>query len=170
MGMIKQSLAQEAALQKVARQDSGTTPEVVQKTQPIASTAPASTIVKQDQTPTITPATVPAATQKHEIEITLAPDEGAEVKMEMKKGAKASYEWTSKGGVVNFDVHGDPYNAPKSFFHGYKKGRQVESDQGVLEAAFDGKHGWFWRNREKQPVTIKLITKGDYMTIKRMSS
>ncbi len=103
------------------------------------------------------------------MQITLAPDEGAEVKMEMKKGAKTSFEWTAQGGVVNFDVHGDPYNAPKNFFHGYKKGRQVESDQGVLEAAFDGKHGWFWRNRDKKPVTIKLLTNGDYLSIKRVS-
>lgn len=150
MGKIKQSLAQEAALQKLEKKGSDTKQSAAAVT-------------------SVAPAAVPVSTQKHEMQITLAPDEGAEVKMEMKKGAAASFEWVSEGGVVNFDVHGEPYNAPKKFFHGYKQGRQVKGDQGVLEAAFDGKHGWFWRNRGKQPVTIKLLTKGNYLTIKRMS-
>lgn len=160
MGKIKQSLAQEAALQKLAEK----TPAVKQET---AAVTP--TIVEQNKTTTATSATTPVSAQKHEMQITLAPDEGAEVKMEMKKGAEASFEWTSEGGLVNFDVHGEPFNAPPNSSHGYKKGRQVKGDQGVLEAAFDGKHGWFWRNRGKQPITIKLLTKGDYLTIKRMS-
>ena len=29
----------------------------------------------------------------------------------------------------------------------YTKGRGVAGDKGVLTAAFDGDHGWFWRNR-----------------------
>jgi hypothetical protein len=38
----------------------------------------------------------------------------------------------------------------------------------VLEAAFDGKHGWFWRNRTDKPVTVTLHTEGDYIAIKRV--
>ena len=30
----------------------------------------------------------------------------------------------------------------------------------MLEAAFDGKHGWFWRNRTDKPVTVTLHTEG----------
>ncbi len=41
-------------------------------------------------------------------------------------------------------------------------------DSGVLEAAFDGKHGWFWRNRSSKPVTVTLRTEGDYISIKRV--
>ena len=33
---------------------------------------------------------------------TLKPGEGAEIKLLMKKGAKANYTWTVAGGVVNF--------------------------------------------------------------------
>jgi len=38
----------------------------------------------------------------------------------------------------------------------------------VLEAAFDGNHGWFWRNRGQADVTITLRTNGDYADIKQM--
>lgn len=166
---IKQSLAQEAALQKSTEKNSRAKQEVAPKAVATTSIAPTAAVVEQAKTTSTTPAVVVGSTQKHEMQIKLAPDEGAEIKMEMKKGTKALFEWASEGSAVNFVVHGELYNAPKDFFHRYKKGRQVTSDKGVLEAAFDGKHSWFWRNRDKQPVTIKLITQGDYLTIKRVS-
>lgn len=42
-----------------------------------------------------------------EMSVTLAPGEGAEIKLVMVKGAQASYAWTANGAVVNFDTHGD---------------------------------------------------------------
>ena len=55
-----------------------------------------------------------------EISVTLKPGQGAEVKLVMKKGAKANYSWSVEGGVVNFDLHGDgPGRKSKS----YKRGR-----------------------------------------------
>ena len=86
----------------------------------------------------------------------------------MKEGAKVNYLWTANGGVVNYDTHGDPVNAPRGFYHGYGKGRATPEDSGVLAAAFDGKHGWFWRNRTDKQVTITLRTQGDYLSIKRV--
>lgn len=40
--------------------------------------------------------------------------------------------------------------------------------QGLIVAAFDGAHGWFWRNRGKDVVTLTLRTNGDYQELKRM--
>jgi hypothetical protein len=37
----------------------------------------------------------------------------------------------------------------------------------VLQAAFDGNHGWFWRNRGDGNVTVTLNTRGDYANLKR---
>jgi hypothetical protein len=87
-----------------------------------------------------------------EISVTLKPGEGAEVKLTMTKGAKATYSWTANGAVVNFDTHGDGGGENIS----YEKGRGVAEDEGVLEAAFDGNHGWFWRNRSDTDVTVTL--------------
>ena len=49
-------------------------------------------------------------------------------------------------------------NAPKDFYHGYGKGRNKTGDAGTLQAAFDGKHGWFWRNRGNSDVSVRLNT------------
>jgi hypothetical protein len=97
--------------------------------------------------------------------VTLKPGEGAEVKMEMSKGATVRYEWAAAGGPVNHDTHVDD---PKGGTHSYSKGRRVERDAGEVTAVFDGHHGWFWRNRGNNAVTIALKTSGEYRSIKRM--
>ena len=104
------------------------------------------------------------AMRQDEMSITLQPGEGAEIKLVMIKGSKANYAWTANGSKVNFDTHGDGGGESIS----YEKGRGVAEDSGVLEAAFDGNHGWFWRNRTGDPVTVTLKTDGAYSDIKRM--
>ncbi|NGO55065.1 transmembrane anchor protein [Allomesorhizobium camelthorni] len=99
-----------------------------------------------------------------EMSITLKPGEGAEIKLVMVKGATANYAWTANGAEVNFDTHGDGGGESIS----YEKGRGVAEDEGVLEAAFDGNHGWFWRNRTDADVTVTLKTNGAYTDIKQM--
>jgi hypothetical protein len=96
--------------------------------------------------------------------ITLKPGEGTEVKLSMLKGAKVKFTWAVEGGVVNFDMHGDGGGEEIS----YEKGRAVPGAEGVLEASFDGNHGWFWRNRGKADVTVTLKTEGNYAEIKRV--
>ena len=84
--------------------------------------------------------------------------------LQMAEGAKAQYAWVVDGGQVNFDTHGDARGKSIS----YEKGRGVAADEGVLEAAFAGNHGWYWRNRGQANVTVILRTSGDYSDIKRM--
>lgn len=108
------------------------------------------------------------SSQQHEMTLTLDPNQGAEVKLVMREGARVQYEWKVSGGTVNFDAHGDPHQAPRGFYHGYGKGKGVAEHKGELIAAFDGRHGWFLRNRESSPVTVVLRTKGEYQSIKRV--
>jgi len=117
------------------------------------------------------PAVTPVASQDFtqirtdEVKVVLKPGQGAEIKLTMRKDAKVSYAWSSEGGPVNHDTHGDG----KGQEHRYKKELQVTGDSGELTAVFDGVHGWFWRNRTAQEVTVSLKCTGDYQTIKRMS-
>ena len=106
------------------------------------------------------------ATRRDQTTITLKPTEGVEWKMTMSKGAKATYSWTATGGPVNYDMHGTPATGGKE--SSYKAERGVTGDQGTLTAGFDGKHGWFFRNRGAQPVTIILKTDGAYSDLKRV--
>jgi hypothetical protein len=101
---------------------------------------------------------------KDEISITLKPGQGAEVKLVMAKGAKAEFNWAVTDGAVNYDLHGDARGKSIS----YEKGRKVKNHSGMLEAAFDGNHGWFWRNRGRKDVTVILRARGDYVEMKRL--
>lgn len=89
---------------------------------------------------------------------TLERGEGIELKLVMKEGAEAEFLWVTEGGVLNYDLHGDGSGKNIS----YEKGRATPTKEGVLKAAFTGNHGWFWRNRDKQKVTVKLFVRGAY--------
>jgi hypothetical protein len=97
--------------------------------------------------------------------IQLKPGEAAEIKLSMKKGAVVTYEWSVNTGHVNYDIHGDGVGIK---YFGYGKGKAKKEDKGELKAAFDGKHGWFWRNRSNQTVTVTLSVFGDYNEIHRV--
>jgi hypothetical protein len=105
------------------------------------------------------------AARSDETKVTLKPGEGAEVKLVMKKGAKVNFSWMVAGGVVNFDLHAD---GPGGQAMSYQKGRGEPKAEGTLTAAFDGNHGWFWRNRGSADVTVTLRVNGDYASIKRV--
>jgi len=171
MGEIKTQLAEEAESDQQA---------VVNIQAPVARPATVSTVpdnppviaqnsAPERDTPSVIPSQETKATgvQRNQMVITLKPNEAAEIKLDMRKDAQVSYQWTSSG-PVNVDAHGDPTNAPKGFYHGYGKDRQITAKEGIIQAAFDGKHGWFWRNRGTKSVTIRLDTNGQYMTIKRV--
>ena len=162
MGEIKMSLAREAAL---ADSIEAATPQAGASA-PAVTTSSAGTGATADQVATAPGAarTTPAA-NSHVTEIVLRPAEGKEIKLVMRKDARVTYSWTTAGGVVNYDMHAD---APGISYHGYTKGTATPSDEGVLVAAFDGAHGWFWRNRGSETVTVTLRTNGDYTELKRM--
>ena len=109
------------------------------------------------------PAPAPAPAWRDEISIVLTPGQGVEYKLTMKANAEAEFEWVSSGGTLSFDEHGDGDGKSIS----YQKGRGIFDDRGVIKAAFDGNHGWFWRNRTKDEVTLTLRTRGDYGELKR---
>lgn len=109
----------------------------------------------------------PPAVRSDETTITLRPGEGVEWKMTMVKGVPVEFTWTVQGGVANYDMHGTPAAGGKE--SSYKSARGVTGDNGVLTAGFDGSHGWFWRNRGRETITITLRTSGAYTGLRRMN-
>jgi len=104
---------------------------------------------------------------KDVMEFVIAPDDAIEIKLEMKKGSIATYRWKTQSGGLNYNLHGDGYKGSQKSTT-YKKGRMTSSDTGEFKAEFDGYHGWFWRNRNSEVVTVILETDGEYIQIKRM--
>jgi hypothetical protein len=97
-----------------------------------------------------------------ELSLTLRPNEGAEIKASMAQGERFVFSWVAEGGAVNFDMHGEKLGAKSDDFTSYWKGRGASSGHGEFQAPFPGTHGWYWRNRGSQPVTITLKTSGFY--------
>lgn len=155
MGEIKNQLAEEAALDEAS---SAAAPPAAPA---LAAPAPAAPPVAAEPTPA-------TADRSDTMEVTLAPGEGAEIKVRALTGAKIEFAWTVEGGHVNFDTHGDPVPKPRGFYHGYGKGKASRGESGNLVAAFDGLHGWFWRNRSEQKVKVLLQVSGPYSEIKRV--
>lgn len=151
MGEIKTRLAQEAAEEAAASRIAAPaeTPPA-QAAEARAAGAPASSPVP--------------SVWRDEMSFTLPPGQGTEIKLRMNEGDKALYAWTAQGGVVNYDTHGDGGGRSIS----YVKGRGVPADEGELVAAFTGNHGWFWRNRGQEEVTVVLRTGGTYSDIRRV--
>lgn len=114
---------------------------------------------------TSTDSTTPGTRRSDTVTVTLAPAQAAEYKLAMPKGATARFAWSTDRGVVNYDTHAD---APGIRYHPYAKGTGVRADSGSLTAAFDGYHGWFWRNRGTETLTVTLRTQGGYSEIKRV--
>lgn len=97
--------------------------------------------------------------------LSLVPGAAAEVKVTLNKGASVSYHWMVDAGHVNFDNHGDN---PSTKYHNYSKGKAATHDKGKITAAFDGSHGWFWRNRSSEVVTVTLNVSGKSIKLKRI--
>lgn len=147
MGKIKVSLAEEAATEMAA----GNT--VKKEVEKVAEPAAPAVVEVAKTAP-------PKAMMSDSITVSLKPNQGREVKVAMLKGGKVSYKWSTNNGRANFDVHGDSTKLKIDYFN-YSKG-SLESDTGELVAEFDGKHGWFWRNRTGETMTITLEVKGEF--------
>lgn len=98
-----------------------------------------------------------------QITFTLAPGEYTEIKATMEEGASLFYAWSSEGGRINFDLHAHADGQDVT----YEKGRGKTSGEGSFETPFAGNHGWFWRNRDDEAVTVTLQLRGDYGAIVR---
>lgn len=146
MGEIKVQLAEEAAADRATMPEVSAGATIAGTTKPLTS----------------------KAQRSDRKEIILAPGEAAEIKVSATKGASITYNWSVLGGNVNFDTHGDPLVKRRGFYHGYGKGKASTGEKGTLIVAFDGTHGWYWRNRSGQSVTVTLQTSGAYSDIKRV--
>lgn len=144
MGEIKTSLAHEVATQ------SPEVPAVIAPVQPIQQVV--SELVETATT-----------LRKDSMQLTLVPNEGKEIKLTLNKGERARYVWYTDGGAVNFDGHSDSVKH-KIDYKSWQKGTS-QREEGELVAEFDGKHGWFWRNRTSKPITIVLQVEGEHSDI-----
>jgi len=104
-------------------------------------------------------------TKTDEMSVTLDPNKSTEIKITMAKGTSVEFSWSTSSGEAFYDLHGDSNEVN---YHIYEKGTEATME-GTFEAAFDGNHGWYWKNRTDAPITITLNTTGQYQRIKEMN-
>lgn len=91
------------------------------------------------------------------------PKKGHEIEymVRMKAGDTLVYSWeTPTGSDVWHEFHG---HTPQTVTF-YKKAGGT-THHGSLTAPFDGIHGWYFENRTKKPVTVRLKLGGYYELI-----
>ena len=104
--------------------------------------------------------------QNGEMSLVLQANEGAEIKALMRAGDAFVFSWSTDGGPVNFDMHGEKPNAGDEF-SSYWKDRAKTSGHGSFTAPFDGSHGWYGTNRSTEPVTVTVKLSGYFEKLYR---
>src|SRR6056297_2582027 len=146
MGEIKEQLAEEAAAdaaaEMVAVQSSAD-----QKTQEVSAPVVAEAIDEPAPPPEIETASAePEPATEQEV---AKPQWQDEVRVVLTPGQGTEFKLTmEEGAVARFSC--------------------VPEDEGELEAAFTGDHGWFFRNRNDNEITLVLRTGGDYGQLKKV--
>ncbi|TAM22861.1 MAG: hypothetical protein EPN60_16250 [Nevskiaceae bacterium] len=108
----------------------------------------------------------PTPFQTGEMSLTLLANEGAEIKAQMQSGDTFVFSWSTDGGPVNFDMHGEKPNDGDNFTS-YWKDRGQTSANGSFTAPFDGAHGWYWKNKGSTPVTVTVKISGYFAKLYR---
>lgn len=137
-----------------------TTPEVI-----TTLVAPAPSASSSALAPSVSASSTNPGVRADVTKVKLRPNQSIEVKLAMSEGNRVTFAWSLDRGRVSYDLHADRVAGS---YHSYKKEKVATSDKGELVAAFDGYHGWFWRNRSPDELTITLETSGAYREVKEM--
>lgn len=106
-----------------------------------------------------------AAPRTETVTVTLKPGKGAEVQADMDAEQGLVFHWTASADVA-VDLHGERPDAQSEYTSYDIQGAQREG-AGTLVAPFAGTHGWFWKNKSQQPVTVTLTLTGFYKRLVR---
>ncbi len=148
----------------------GLTAISVPKNQPVLATTPEVGVgvgaLPTSVSPAVTVIQQPGPFQSGEMSLTLQANQGAEIKAQMRAGEAIVFSWATDGGAVNFDMHGEKPNAGDEFTS-YWQDRAKNSGHGSFTAPFDGSHGWYWKNKGSEPVTVTVKISGYFEKLYR---
>ncbi|HAO50525.1 MAG TPA: hypothetical protein DCR35_15205, partial [Runella sp.] len=129
------------------------------------------------KTPKPKEADLPAPTQQFEsrmdsVKITVPAGKGLEYKILVLKHGQVKYDWKTNKGILFFDLHGDvKENAAKNsgYYESYTVGNS-NNLAGSFIAPYEGKHGWYFKNRTNEEIIVNLHVKGEYQMIEDQHS
>lgn len=103
--------------------------------------------------------------QNDTIKVVVKAGKGIEYKFRALKYASVKYEWaTSDNNIVFIDFHGEVKqdNPPKEVFYESYTLAYSNNMAGTFTAPFEGRHGWYFRNRSDEDITVTIRLKGQY--------
>lgn len=103
------------------------------------------------------------------VQIIVPAGKGIEYKIYMLKYGNMKYEWVTDIGTVYFDFHGEvnQVTAVKDVFFESYTIAYSHNMVGTFLAPFEGKHGWYFRNKGTKNVAVTLRLKGEYMLMNK---
>ncbi|MEW6999171.1 hypothetical protein AADZ86_15910 [Colwelliaceae bacterium BS250] len=94
--------------------------------------------------------------------ITIPAGKGLEYKLSVQQFEKVTYEWSTNGGDIYVDLHGEPAGDTTGYFESYTIATAATM-KGSFTAPFPGSHGWYWKNKTTQAIDIQLSVSGSYV-------
>ena len=110
------------------------------------------------------PAKAPIAPRQDAWTFTLPPGKSIEWKLALDKGGVLTYAWSAPR-PLSFDFHGDHDDGTDGFVS--HEENTLATDKGSFTAPFEGRHGWYWQNKNTQTVALTLTTSGPYAVVGR---
>lgn len=95
------------------------------------------------------------------IDVIVPPGRGVEYKFVMEQHQKLTYQWSTNGSPLYFDLHGEPKADTTGYYESYAIAT-LAGMEGSFTAPFAGPHGWYWKNKTAEPITVTLMVKGEY--------
>lgn len=98
------------------------------------------------------------------IQVSVPIGEGIEYKINMLKYGKVKYEWTTDKGTVFFDFHGEvkQKNPTENVYFESFTIAYSNNIIGNFLAPYEGKHGWYFKNKSENDIMITIRLKGQY--------
>ena len=102
------------------------------------------------------------------IEVVVPAEKGIEYKFKSLKYGSTKYEWATDKGIIYIDFHGEvkQENQPKNVFYESYTLAYSNNMAGTLTAPFEGKHGWYFRNKTKEDIIVTIRLNGNYELFK----
>ncbi|MFT5915949.1 MAG: hypothetical protein ACI81T_002452 [Bacteroidia bacterium] len=102
------------------------------------------------------------------IKVVVPADKGIEYKFKSLKYGSTKYEWATNEGIVYIDFHGEvkQENPPKNVFYESYTLAYSNNMAGTFTAPFEGKHGWYFRNKTNKDIVVTIRLNGQYELFK----
>lgn len=93
-------------------------------------------------------------------QVTLGPFEAIEFKYTLPEGATMDFAWQASA-PLDYDMHAHPFEGGPELTESYSI-EKAGSMAGRYVAPFTGLHGWYWQNRNMEPVQLTLQGAGGF--------